>query len=522
MAERPTLGKRPSSNGKEVSPPPSKRRHQSTTTNKVIANFFTPLSKQEPEKMLWRVLKDSLLIGRYGAMTATSAASASKRRIAGFDLDSTLITSASGKTFGRDASDWKWWHGSVPARLKELHQDGYLLAIISNQGGISLRPDPKTVKSDQKRLAEFKAKVSAVFKQLDLPITLYAATSRDQYRKPRTGIWQEIVEEFDLDSADSLDLEHSVFVGDAGGREAVAGGVSKDHSCVDRDFAANVGLSFYTPEEFFLHEDRRPFVRSFDPVEYLKERAEKPTSALIFSKTESPEVVLFCGSPGAGKSSFYWKHLQPLNYGRVNQDILKTREKCVRAATTLLEQGTSVVVDNTNADPETRAIWINLARKLKIPIRCVLFTAPVQVCQHNDAFRASNIGQETNPEKRKMLPQAAFSGFASRYREPTRSEGFADIITTAFEARIMQLWLATRCSLWSRFLVIHADRNVVPRLRRAEETMEPILDMIHHWAKGRVGRDTGHWTVAVQKHYRLRRLSTMNQIWVEVRRSERL
>jgi hypothetical protein len=42
------------------------------------------------------------------------------------------------------------------------------------------------------------------------------------------------LEDYDLESADTIDLENSVFVGDAGGREAVAGGVVKDHSCVDR------------------------------------------------------------------------------------------------------------------------------------------------------------------------------------------------------------------------------------------------------------------------------------------------
>lgn len=35
-------------------------------------------------------------------------------------------------------------------------------------------------------------------------------------------------------------------------------------------------------------------------------------------------MVIFCGSPGAGKSTFYWNVLQPLGYERVNQDILKT------------------------------------------------------------------------------------------------------------------------------------------------------------------------------------------------------
>jgi bifunctional polynucleotide phosphatase/kinase len=113
----------------------------------------------------------------------------------------------------------------------QLHS--YLVAIVSNQGGISLKPDPKTIKSDQKRLADFKSKVSAVFNQLDIPISVYAATARDEYRKPRTGMWDEMLDEYDLDSAHSVDLENSFFVGDAGGREALNGG-AKDHSCVDR------------------------------------------------------------------------------------------------------------------------------------------------------------------------------------------------------------------------------------------------------------------------------------------------
>lgn len=117
------------------------------------------------------------------------------------------------------------------------------MAVVSNQGGISLKPDPKTIKSDQKRLADFKTKVSSVMAQLDIPLSLYAATAKDGYRKPRTGMWQELLEDYDLD-ADSIDLEKSFFVGDAGGRGAIARGAPSDHSCADRfgEFAMQIYL----------------------------------------------------------------------------------------------------------------------------------------------------------------------------------------------------------------------------------------------------------------------------------------
>ena len=90
------------------------------------------------------------------------------------------------------------------------------------------------------------------------------------------------------------------------------------------------------------------------------------------------------------------------------------------------------VTDNTNADPETRGKWVELAEKYGIPIRCVCFNTPPSVCKHNDAVRALNEAL-FNPEKRTILPGMAFTGFLGRYKEPTLSEGFQDIFTVPFK-----------------------------------------------------------------------------------------
>jgi len=121
--------------------------------------------------------------------------------------------------------------------LNALHSEGYTIVIVSNQNGISLRPPkngPKVMK--ETRYNQFKQKITAVFNALNLPITVYAATEKDRFRKPSIGMWEQFLTDQNLKYED-IDIEHSLFVGDAGGR--LAGNfngklVKADFSCSDR------------------------------------------------------------------------------------------------------------------------------------------------------------------------------------------------------------------------------------------------------------------------------------------------
>lgn len=63
------------------------------------------------------------------------------------------------------------------------------------------------------------------------------------------------------------DVSKCFYVGDAAGRAAGwKTKAKKDHSCGDRKFADNIGIRFYTPEEFFLKESVSEFSwGDFDP-----------------------------------------------------------------------------------------------------------------------------------------------------------------------------------------------------------------------------------------------------------------
>ncbi|OHE91870.1 polynucleotide kinase 3 phosphatase [Colletotrichum orchidophilum] len=440
-----------------ISPPPVKRKVQSGTTKNAVANFFKPTSQKPKDRTIWTERAPNedtpatLLVGRYEP-EEPSTETEKRRKVAAFDLDSTLITTASGKKHADAAEDWKWWHSSVPGKLRDLYKnegyftciqplkltaaadiDRYRIVVLSNQAGIVLHADPKakTPKSTKDRVSAFKQKVNAVLTQLDIPTTIYAATEKDIYRKPRLGMWKELCADYDI--SEDVDLEGSIFVGDAGGRIA-ASKFSKDFSCSDRNLAHNIGVTYKTPEEFFLDEKPRDFVREFDIVHFpYPEDPNSEASSSLFEKKNKQDIVLSCGPPGAGKSTFFWKYLKPLNYERINQDTLKTREKCVQVAKELLGEGQSVAIDNTNADPDTRAVWVQLAAKHNVPIRCVWFKTPLHICEHNDVVRSMN--ESLNPESRTALPRMAFNGFKSRFKEPKVKEGFQDITEVEFSFR---------------------------------------------------------------------------------------
>lgn len=136
-----------------------------------------------------------------------------------------------------------WWDASVPASLRKADADGYQVVIFSNQGGVNLKGDPKMLKPDTKRLGQIKTKVTAMLNNLDINISFYAATEKDEYRKPRPGMWKEALEHFDLDAPEEVDLEASFYVGDAAGRTGDDQKSDVDFASSDRLVASLLAMS---------------------------------------------------------------------------------------------------------------------------------------------------------------------------------------------------------------------------------------------------------------------------------------
>ncbi|KAI0371828.1 PNK3P-domain-containing protein [Pilatotrama ljubarskyi] len=374
-------------------------------------------------------------------------------RVAAFDLDGCLIQSSFPKKGAPPKFDW--WRPVVPKKLKQVHEQGYAIVIITNQ---ALRT--------QALINDWKKKIPLIAHALsDVPFRLFAATEKDGYRKPIPGMWYELerifahhnvnigliassspIERLRLtDVSKQTDVSASFFVGDAAGRP-------NDHSSTDRKLALNIGIPFYTPEEYFLGLPKAPYTLPGFHVSSLPadlppiEPAEPP----LLPAPSAPEVVLFVGYPALGKSSFFRTHFAPAGYVHVNQDTLKTRAKCVKATEQALKDGQSVVVDNTNRDKATRQYYVNIAKKYKASVRCIHFAGSLELAWHNNLYRAYNLPPElaASEPKRDLVPYSAFTGFRADFEEPTVDEGFAEVrkVNFVFEGdeearRRWSMWL---------------------------------------------------------------------------------
>ncbi|KAK8390442.1 hypothetical protein O3P69_010254 [Scylla paramamosain] len=338
----------------------------------------------------------------------------SSEKIAGYDMDGTLIATQSGKVFATSYDDWKILYSEVPGKLKKLHDSGYKIVIFTNQAGIGT--GKHTVEGIQK-------KIESIIQKLGVPIQVFVSTGKGEYRKPAIGMWNFFLNE--ANGGVEVDLDKSIYVGDAAGRPA-EGKKKKDFSFSDRLFALNVGLKFYTPEEHFLDVKTQAFnMPDFDPREV---DASLPLYDPLTTKVPGHklEVIILVGFPGSGKSFFCSTHLVPLGYVSANRDTIGSWQKCISLMEKSLKDGKHVVIDNTNPDLDSRKRYIEAAKKCGVPVRCFIFATSKDHSRHNNKFR------EFSGEDHSKVSDMVFNMYKSKYVEPTLKEGFHDIVKVNF------------------------------------------------------------------------------------------
>ena len=275
-----------------------------------------------------------------------------------FDLDSTLICTKSGRIFAKDHTDWRWLFPQVPIVLRTLRDRA---VIFTNQAS-----------SKDGKIATLELKLDAMFAELGFALPVYIATGYDRWRKPLPSMW----EQFCADSLPALPvvpysrhfgtvngvIAHGItnpfmFVGDAGGLDG-------DHSDCDIKFAANAGLQYVRPEEYFL--DARVDHAMFPPM-------IAPIIPLVHGfvpRVAHPSVVILVGYSASGKSHYANLYAASVRAAGgtasvINQDTIRDGRPgnvryCLTAARTTA--GT-LIIDNTNMTRDTRKLYVDIARR---------------------------------------------------------------------------------------------------------------------------------------------------------------
>lgn len=110
----------------------------------------------------------------------------------------------------------------------------------------------------------------------------------------------------------------------------------------------------------------------------------------------------------------------------VCRDVIGSWNKCVNRVDDCLKMGRKVVVDNTNGDRESRARYVNAAKKHKVPCRCFVMTTTFKHAEHNIAFRELT---DTNHSK---INRIVLNTYRKNYQEPDLDEGFTEIVRVNF------------------------------------------------------------------------------------------
>ncbi|XP_047001116.1 bifunctional polynucleotide phosphatase/kinase isoform X2 [Schistocerca americana] len=364
-----------------------------------ISTEVTPCSEDK-----WEYIDNNKLI------ILTSKGCKGSSKIAGYDVDGTIILTKSGRVFPKDNDDWKISFIEVPGKLKHLWSSGFKIVFFTNQAGIS---------KGKVKIEDFKSKIRNIISRLGVPVQVFISTGKGIYRKPAPGMWNVLVEK--KNDGVAIDKTASFYCGDAAGRDANwAPKKKKDFSCSDRLFALNIGLKFYTPEEHFLGYKAAQFnLPEFNPSALMQ---DKPLCepAVLF------QAVILVGGPGSGKSFFAKTHLVPKGYVHVNRDTLGSWQKCVSSMEDALKKGKSVVIDNTNPDKESRKRYIEAAKKYGVKCRCFILATSVENSRHNNKFR------ELTDDSHEPISEAIINMFRAKYEEPTTEEGFSTIVKVNF------------------------------------------------------------------------------------------
>jgi bifunctional polynucleotide phosphatase/kinase len=297
-----------------------------------------------------------------------------RQRLAMFDYDQTLVKPKDNRPFPKNENDWMWLQPNVPDILKKYYEDGYGILVFTNQS--------KPWKQNH---------ITNSIGSLGIPITVAIAFDKAEHKPSRVM--------FDAVIGDKKwKKDNSFFVGDALGRRG-------DFANTDKLFAEAIGVAVRSPEEEFssqvhLQEKDETY---YDKIQQMAKRVKK---------TKGLELVIMVGYPGSGKSTIAESFLDH-GYEVIDGDVHKVEKKRMKLIAEALERKQSVVFDATNMTKDKRSMYIDIAKKHSVSVRCIYISTSMEKSMELNLKRPAE----------KQVPKIAYYKLRKTFEEPSESEG---------------------------------------------------------------------------------------------------
>lgn len=393
-----------------------------------------------------------------------------KSKVAGFNLDNTIIESKAGMVFDRFKCDLRFQN--CITKISELSRSGYSIVIISDQDMISkgfMTIEDLQIKFNSltKLLADRNVSVIGIF-----------TTKNNCFKKPHTWTWKKLTNIYEL-AGKVIDLKESFYIGNLGGRI----GKKRDPDYVDRAFAHNIGIEYKTPEELFLYSNEAvefkyenlmsdkekdeiirceyerfkkcPYYHSkgfyFSLLNYCFDQAKKfnETPLIIENKTETGLIsanmtskivsrvnsfmMIMVGPPSCGKTYLALKLAK-----MVTKEVIIDGKKVIKSPIVIvrdkhmidnkkltssqrmqlidnfIQTERIIIFDGNYASHESRSPYLEKAAESNMPVIFIKFDTPYQICRHFNHMKL----EESKDYTKEPLSPYMFKKYNKTYKSP--------------------------------------------------------------------------------------------------------
>lgn len=307
--------------------------------------------------------------------------------VVGFSLHDVLVKQGT----------WILKYENIKKRMEKLRTKNHKIVIFTSQTKTEKRKIPMKV---------YKKNVETFLSQFGLPIQLFVVTGETKYKKPIPYMWQ-IMEEY-FNSNIIIEPDRCYYIGSS-------------LNLIDRLFAANLEIRFFTCEEYFkLQIVPTPQLPQFNPKNFQ-------TNEILFSLVISAiqEIIVMVGRPCSGKTFFCKNYLHDYHYSYVTGT---THHTIARLKKYLTATKRSVVIDGINHTKKLRQEYIKIAKEFNVACRCFVMDVSRGQARHiNKLMELTNSCYNMKEHLDEMLDD-----FDALYEPPEMDEGFNLIMYLPF------------------------------------------------------------------------------------------